>query len=768
MKFQIRLFSLLSLVLAACGQNIKPEPIAAKHLGMVEIAFSGNGTQVINATAHPINSLGLRTINDITTGIELKLLSRGSFDVGTRGVDGVRYLSATFKVRNAAFCTPVVTCSGTAYNSSRQNLSFIAVSTASTINRSAVSNLQLFDGSPAPSLAQSILPTHGMDFDGTGAVIKTGFEDFQAFTEAEASSLFFPNFSLFPYGFVARCVNNCTAGTRDLPANPAVNQFDGRVTFAVKFPLQSNASADPYKFSLMFEIVDDTTTRVTQSLEEQNNPSLVATRAATLSAEVFTLPGVVSPSTCSVRTAGTAANPLAFLAASPMLNLPNLANQMFVTSGTAIGSHFTQPINAANSSNFVVNGFMTGKKTGAYTAAGNDQAFAFSPANSNPAGEELEVTYTTGISSLAGAYLCAGSTFRYRADVTPNSSGTFGTATSTALAASSDPSVVTTGDVNNDGNLDLMSANINTNTVSVSLGNGTGSYSVVSNLAVGQNPDSIVTGDINNDGKLDVVTGNLGASDVSILIGNGSGGFQTFYNYAISSPSKAVTLGDINSDGKLDLLAANYTANTVSVLMGNGDGSFQSPTTAITDLNPKSIAVEDANNDGKLDLMVANEGADKVSVLLGNGDGTFQIRSDYATGTFPESLVVADVNNDQKLDMLIANYISGDVSVLLGNGNGTFQPAISNAAGLFLNALAVGDVNGDSKLDLVTAHPGATLLQGGTKVLLGNGDGTFQTSTNYPLLGQEAITLGDLNNDGQLDIVATGFSSNALSVLLQQ
>src|SRR5215475_1465018 len=177
-------------------------------------------------------------------------------------------------------------------------------------------------------------------------------------------------------------------------------------------------------------------------------------------------------------------------------------------------------------------------------------------------------------------------------------------------------------------------------------------------------------------------------------------------------------------------------------------------------VRPLSVAVADVNGDGKPDLLVANLCVDVncgsngiVSVLLGNGDGTFQTEVTYNSGGYDAvSVVVADVNGDGKPDILVANrcavFIScggtsgghpdsnGIVSVLLGNGDGTFQPAVTyNSGGLFTTSIAVGDVNGDGKPDLVVSNPcGVTncfpQLDGAVGVLLGNGDGTFQTAVN--------------------------------------
>jgi uncharacterized delta-60 repeat protein len=284
----------LMLTLAACGSiSSQPNP-DLKPLGLLEVTFSNLGANLA-VSARNVQS---RAINDVADGIQIKLLSRGSFDVGTRGVDGVRYLSATFAVRNA-------NASGTAYPISRSNLSFLAVATLTTLAQTAVARLRKFDGTAAnPNLAQDISPTHGMEFRADKPNAAFGLEDFQAFTEAQisplAASLSSSGVStVFPYGFVTRCASNCTPRSRLLPANPIATQFDGRVTFAVKLPLQANPSDDPFSFSLLFEVVDDTQTKVTKSGDEVVS-SPARTRASSLNSSSL----VSGQDICTLRTAG--------------------------------------------------------------------------------------------------------------------------------------------------------------------------------------------------------------------------------------------------------------------------------------------------------------------------------------------------------------------------------------------------------------------------------------------------------------------------------
>jgi hypothetical protein len=301
-------------------------------------------------------------------------------------------------------------------------------------------------------------------------------------------------------------------------------------------------------------------------------------------------------------------------------------------------------------------------------------------------------------------------------------------------------------------------------------------------FGAGVGPVSVAVGDFNGDGKLDLAVAN-GSGTVSVLLGNGDGTFRAAVNYRVGLYPWSVAVGDFNGDGKLDLAVDNLgdeSANPgfVSVLMGNGDGTFQAAANYDTGMTSYSVAVGDFNKDGKLDLVVASRGSlanlfsdGNVWVLLGNGDGTFQPAVAYGPEVNARFVAVGDFNGDGNPDLAVAATGMGGagagISVLLGNGDGTFQSAVGYDSGEYDTVVVVGDFNGDGKLDLAVANGSGTV-----RVLLGNGDGTFQTAASYAVgLVPLSMAVGDFNGDGQLDLVvanaAVGDSpSGTLSVLL--
>jgi Bacterial Ig-like domain (group 3)/FG-GAP-like repeat len=362
---------------------------------------------------------------------------------------------------------------------------------------------------------------------------------------------------------------------------------------------------------------------------------------------------------------------------------------------------------------------------------------------------------------------------------------------------------VAVGDINADGNPDLVvgnqcaDSNCAGSTLAVFLGNGDGTFKPPMTYPTGgYDATSVVIVDVNGDNKPDLVVSNLCAAyggclqggSVSILLGKGDGTFQSAMSYTSgATDTNSVAVGDLNGDGKPDLVLASYCIQSgcvngvISVLLGNGDGTFQSPALFASDgTYAFSIALGDLNGDGKLDVAVANLSDNSgtkgsAAVLLGNGDGTLKTAVTYDSGGYQSlSIAVADVNSDGIPDLVIGNSCvndnncnSGIVGILLGNGNGTFQNATAygsggDAEGLVLNSVAVGDVNGDGWLDVVMSNQDNG-NNSNVGILLGNGDGTFQTATNYSSGGHydTAVALSDVNRDGKLDLIVTNRCENS-------
>jgi hypothetical protein len=272
-------------------------------------------------------------------------------------------------------------------------------------------------------------------------------------------------------------------------------------------------------------------------------------------------------------------------------------------------------------------------------------------------------------------------------------------------------------------------------------------------------PISLLSGDLNKDGNADLVSINSNGfqSSVTVFLGKDDGTYQPGVDYALPGANAQYgVLDDLDGDGILDLLVSSDSPLfEFSIFIGNGDGSFQPPrifTPANADLHyHDAFITADVNGDGTKDIVTV-----QGHVFLGKGDGVTYARMSQAafppinsaTNDFAPSIVAADFNNDGRVDLATDDGLT--IRTYQGNGDGTFTlgPAYSTIPNSGL--MVATDLDGDGNIDLWTGYGGNgvyggdAFLPNAAYALMGNGDGTFQ--------GMPGLPAGDINS-------ATGTSS---------
>jgi hypothetical protein len=328
-------------------------------------------------------------------------------------------------------------------------------------------------------------------------------------------------------------------------------------------------------------------------------------------------------------------------------------------------------------------------------------------------------------------------------------------------------------DVNNDGFKDLIVSGTGAlnNRLNLYLNQGNGLFASPicfgTNLLTSggiANYGSSAMADIDNDGDLDlIITGvnSLGLYRLQKYINDGEGNFSEPVPFGTGVNGASITLGDIDNDGDLDLIVTgNNGGYRLDKYINDGLGNF-SGTSFGTGVTYSSVALGDINNDGNLDLIVSGyNGSYTLYKYINDGLGNFSGTS-FGTGEIYCSIALGDINNDGNLDLIVSGIDSGATARLykyINDGIGNFVQTIF-PTGIAASSICLGDINNDGNLDLVVTGTMNWGTSAGRRIdkYINSGTGNFTSSAiNGMGVIWSSIVLADVNNDNNLDLLITG------------
>ncbi len=336
------------------------------------------------------------------------------------------------------------------------------------------------------------------------------------------------------------------------------------------------------------------------------------------------------------------------------------------------------------------------------------------------------------------------------------------------IPVGSGPANLLTVDLNLDGEADIVSANAKNNTLSILYGKGDGTFRAPLNIAVPMEPTSLATADFNKDGLPDLVVNSRGENAFVTLLNKGKNSFRRPQRHSTGRVPLAVIADDFNRDGRTDI-AVTLTFDKMEIYLGNGNGFFKKGDTYLTGSRSFSGVAHDFNGDGLTDIALAasSSNSSAIRIFWGKGDGTFSKPFRIGEGLIPLTLIKKDMNGDGLMDLVCAAGQGDNMYLFVSNGDGTFQKEIPFSGGGGPIALVAEHFNDDERVDVAVANSRSSTFS----LIIRNANGHFKFPTrDYVVDGGTplAITTGDYNDDGMMDVAVASNAKNTVEIYLRR
>lgn len=266
------------------------------------------------------------------------------------------------------------------------------------------------------------------------------------------------------------------------------------------------------------------------------------------------------------------------------------------------------------------------------------------------------------------------------------------------------PNFLDGADVDQDGDIDLVAAT--SGGVYVLLNDGTGALAEpVANVS---DPYSEFTsgrmGDMDGDGDQDLVMSAMWNDAVIVLGNDGTGSFSLLSATPFSTTSAdpfPLDLGDLDGDDDIDVIAPLGSADTAAVLLNDGTGVLTNVASVALADTPKSVFIDDLDGDGDADAAIPTLYGDLLFTLSGDGAGALSTSSQALH--HGHGLCGGDLDADGDLDLAIPTFNHNTVVTLLNDGSAVFTIAQTLPTARAAGSVFCADLDGDGALDVIVA-----------------------------------------------------------------
>jgi hypothetical protein len=328
-----------------------------------------------------------------------------------------------------------------------------------------------------------------------------------------------------------------------------------------------------------------------------------------------------------------------------------------------------------------------------------------------------------------------------------------------------------TNDLDKDGDIDILSVNYGAHSIAL-LENKKSKANININAPKSiinshiNAPYSVYSADLDNDGDMDIVSGSANDNKVAWYANNGNNTFSAQKIITTNAINlRDVYIADLDNDGKPDVLSASYGDNKIAWYKNNGNGTIDTTQKVISPYinGAHSVYAADLDNDGDNDVISASLADGYVFWHKNNGDGTFAARTIIANFPGAANVMAADFDNDGDIDV-VANSSTSKKVVWFSNNLGSFsgEKLISSTMGsTFGDSMTLGDIDNDGDTDIAIADGINTVAW-----YKNNNGASFTLAKNITTTASSPRTVNssDFDNDGDKDIIVGSYTDNTITL----
>ncbi|MBT3253912.1 MAG: T9SS type A sorting domain-containing protein [Candidatus Marinimicrobia bacterium] len=315
-------------------------------------------------------------------------------------------------------------------------------------------------------------------------------------------------------------------------------------------------------------------------------------------------------------------------------------------------------------------------------------------------------------------------------------------------------------DLDDDGDVDVLSASMNDNTIAWYENNGDENFNTHVITAEVDGASSVYATDVDNDGDLDVLSASFDDDIIAWHENDGTEGFSSHIISTYANGASSVYASDIDDDGNIDILSASTYDNKIQWHENTGEASFLSRIVTAAADRASSVYAADVDGDGDVDILSSSIYDSKIAWYENVGGFQFPMHIISSDAIGASSVHACDVDGDGDMDVLSASMHDDEIRWYENDGMTEFSTHVISSVANGASSVFAADMDNDGDMDVLSASS----VDSKIAWYENDGQGEFLTHVlTYDSNGASSIHARDIDGDGDMDILSASKGSDRIA-----